>query len=225
MTPTRRELLFTLPVIASAVQRTAASPAKSWKPKVGILCRYTDANIEFAAAEGFKSLELNAGARSRLDAAAVTDEEIEKIKGSIARAGLEVSALGISVNHTAPDAAERTRINTYVAKVIELAGKMGVPYIATMSGNMPGRRFPEQVDEIVRVYNEKYFALCQQHKVRILWEPYPEGANIATGPIGYDALFKAFGNSAYVGIQWDPSHFVRQFMDPVQCMHDYIDKI
>jgi sugar phosphate isomerase/epimerase len=102
---------------------------------------------------------------------------------------------------------------------------MGVPYIATMSGNMPGRRFQEQVDELVRVYNEKYFALCQQHKVRILWEPYPEGANIATGPIGYDALFKAFGNSPYVGIQWDASHLVRQFMDPIQCMRDYMDMI
>jgi sugar phosphate isomerase/epimerase len=225
MTPTRREMLCTLPVIAAAVQRTAAAPAKSWKPKIGILCRYTEANIEFAAAEGFKSLELNAAPKSRLDAAVVTDEEIEKAKSSISRAGLEVSALGIAVNHTAPDANERARVNTYVSKVIELAGKMGVPYLATMSGNMPGRPFQEQVDEIVRIYNEKYFPLCQQHKVRILWEPYPEGGNIATGPIGYDALFKAFGNSPYVGIQYDASHLVRQFMDPIQCMRDYIDKI
>ncbi|HYK87165.1 MAG TPA: sugar phosphate isomerase/epimerase family protein [Acidobacteriota bacterium] len=225
MPPTRRELLLTLPVIASAVRGTAASPAKSWKPKLGILCRYTDANVEFAAAEGFKSLEISATQKSRLDAAVVTDEEIEKVKNNIARTGLVVSALGIAVNHTAPDAAERARINTYVAKVIELAGKMGVPYVATMSGNMPGRRFQEQVDEIVKIYNEKYFALCQQHKVRILWEPWPEGPNIATGPIGYDALFKAFGNSPHIGIQWDASHLVRQFMDPVQCMRDYIDKI
>jgi sugar phosphate isomerase/epimerase len=192
---------------------------------VGILCRYTEANIEFAAAEGFKSLELTASQRSRLDAFATTDDEIVKVKDSISRAGLEVSALGISVNHTAPDPAERARINEYVGKVIVLAGKMGVPYIATMSGNMPGRRFQEQVDEIVKVYNEKYFPLCQQHKVRILWEPYPEGANIATGPIGYDALFKAFGNSPYVGIQYDASHLIRQFMDPIQCMRDYMDEI
>ncbi len=225
MSPTRREMLFTLPIVAAAAQRAAAYPAGSWKPKIGILCRYTEGNIEFAAAEGFKSLELSATRRSRLDASTATDEDIEKIKRSIARAGLEVSALGISVNHTAPDAAQRAEINTYVVKVIELAGKMGVPYIATMSGNMPGRRFQEQVDEIVRVYNEKYFAACQQHKVRILWEPYPEGGNIATGPIGYDALFKAFGSSPYVGIQWDASHLVRQFMDPIQCMRDYMDKI
>lgn len=225
MTPTRRELLCTLPVLAAAVQRAAAAPAKSWRPKIGILCRYTEANIEFAAAEGFKSLELSVPPKSRLDATTVTDEEVEKAKSLISRSKLEVSVLGIAVNHTAPDAAERTRINTYVGKVIELAGKMGVPFLATMSGNMPGRPFQQQIDEIVRVYGEKYFPLCQKHKVRLLWEPWPEGPNLATGPVGYDALFKAFGNSPYVGIQFDASHLVRQFMDPIQCMRDYVDKI
>jgi sugar phosphate isomerase/epimerase len=224
MLPTRREVLFAIPAVGAAAARAAAAP-KSWKPKIGILCRFTDANIEFAAAEGFKSLELTAAPKSRLDAAVVTDEEIGKIKGVISRVGLEVSALGHAVNHTAPDKAERERINAYTCKIIELAGKMGVPYLATMSGNMPGRPFQEQVDEIVRVYNERYFPLCQKHSVRILWEPWPEGPNVATGPIGYEALFKAFGDSPHVGIQYDASHLVRQFMDPIHCMRDYIGKI
>ncbi len=225
MSQTRRELLCSLPVLAAAAQQTFSATAKSWKPKIGILCRYTEANIEFAAAEGFKSLELTASPKSRLDAAAIKDSDVETIKSVIARSGLEVSVLGIAVNHTAPDAAERTRINTYVSKVIDLAGKMGVPYVATMSGNMRGVSFGKQVDEVVRVYNEKYFPLCQKNRVRILWEPWPEGPNLATGPVGYDALFKAFGNSPYVGIQFDASHLVRQFMDPIQCMRDYRDRI
>jgi len=225
MIHTRREILFALPAMGAAAARVAASAPGSWKPKIGILCRYTEANIEFAAAEGFKSLELTAAPKSRLDAAVVTDAEVEKAKSLISRAGLEVSALGHAVNHTAPDKAERDRINAYTGKVIELAGKMGVPYLATMSGNMPGRPFQEQIDEVVRVYNDRYFPLCEKHKVRILWEPWPEGPNLATGPIGYEALFKAFGNSPYVGIQFDASHLLRQFMDPLQCMRDYMDKI
>ena len=127
--------------------------------------------------------------------------------------------------YTAPDPAERNRVNAYVAKVIEMAGKMGVPYLATMSGNMPGRPFQEQVDEIVRVYTEKYFPLCQKHNVRLLWEPWPEGPNVATGPVGYEALFKAFGDSPHVGIQFDASHLVRQFMDPLQCLRDFVGKV
>ena len=58
-----------------------------------------------------------------------------------------------------------------------------------------------------------------------MWEPWPEGPNIATSPVGYEALFKAFGNTPYVGLQYDPSHLVRQFMDPIQAARDFVDKI
>ena len=110
-------------------------------------------------------------------------------------------------------------------KAIELAGKLGVPYIGTASGKDATKKLAQQVDEIVRVYNEKYFAACEKYKVRILWEPWPGGANIATSPVGYEALFKGFGNSPYVGLQYDPSHLVRQFMDPIQAARDFVDKI
>jgi sugar phosphate isomerase/epimerase len=83
----------------------------------------------------------------------------------------------------------------------------------------------EQVDEIVRVYTEKYFPLCEKYKVRVLWEPYAAGPNIGTGPVGWEALFKAFNNSPNVGLQFDPSHLVWQFMDPVQAARDFADKI
>jgi len=224
MTHTRRTLLGALPAVAAATQAARAAAA-SWKPKIGVLGRYTEQNIEFARAEGFKSLELVCSAKSRMDANTVTDLELEKIKKHCASAGLEISVLGIPVNHTAPDPAKRAEINSYVSKVIEMAGKLGVSYIATMSGNMPGRPFAEQIDEIVRVYNEKYFALCEKHKVRLIWEPWPEGPNLATGPVGYEALFKAFGNSPHVGIQFDASHLVRQFMDPLQCLRDWVGKV
>jgi len=59
------------------------------------------------------------------------------------------------------------------------------------------------VDDIVRVYTERYFPACQANKVRILWEPYPGGANIAISPAGFEALFKGFGDSPYVGLQYD----------------------
>ena len=81
------------------------------------------------------------------------------------------------------------------------------------------------MDEIVRVYTEKYFAACEKNKVRILWEPYAGGPNIGTGPLGWEALFKAFKDSPWVGLQFDPSHLVWQFMDPVQAARDFADKI
>jgi sugar phosphate isomerase/epimerase len=131
----------------------------------------------------------------------------------------------VTQNHIAADAAKRKSDNDYFVKAIELAGKLGVPYMGAMSGKDPDKPFQAQVDEIVRVYNERYFPVCEKNKVRICWEPWPEGPNIATSPAGYDALFKAFGDSPFVGLQFDPSHFVRQFMDPIQTARDYVDKI
>ncbi len=139
--------------------------------------------------------------------------------------GVHVSALQVTQNHISSDSSQRSHETAYFVKAIELAGKLGVPYIGTASGKDPSKTLAQQVDEIVRVYNEKYFPSCEKYHVRVLWEPWPGGPNVATGPAGYEPLFKAFGNSPYVGLQYDPSHLVWQMMDPIQTARDFVDKI
>lgn len=122
-----------------------------------------------------------------------------------------------SENHTHPDLVQRAAINQRFIQTIELAAKLGVPYVGAMSGNLPGRKLQDQVDEIVRVYTEKYFPLLEKYNVKIVWEPWAGGPNLATGPVGYEALFRGFKNSPLIGLLFDPSHLQWQFMDPVQC--------
>ena len=168
---------------------------------------------------------LDGGIHSSLSATSITDEQISEVKGVLDRNQMHVSAFQITVNHLDPDPEKRARTNDYFVKAIEVAGKLGVPYIGTASGKDHSKPFQQQIDEIVRVYTEKYFPACQQSHVRILWEPWPEGPNLATSPVGFEALFKGFGDSPYVGLQYDPSHLVRQFMDPIQTARDFVDKI
>ncbi len=217
MTLTRRTVLTAVSA-AAAVQAQQRRYA-NWKPKLGVLCQYSDSNLEFVKAEGFTSMQV------RLDPDRLDDAAIARIKGNIERAGIYVSALAVDGNHIDPDPARRAQVNTYAAKCIELAGKMGIPNIGGQSGTIRGERLEQQVDEIVRVYTEKYFPVCEKYKVRILWEPYAGGPNIATGPVGWEALFKAFNNSPHVGLQFDPSHLVWQFMDPVAAAREFVDKI
>ena len=219
MNLTRRSFVMAMAPAALAQRRAM------WKPKLGVLGRFSEANVEFARQEGFSSIGLWADPKTSLDVDTLTDAAVENVKTVVGRSGLHLSVLGCTQNHINPDAAARARANTYFGKVIELAGKLGVAHVGTASGTMPGRPLDEQVREIVRVYTEKYFPLCQKHKVRILWEPYAGGPNIATGPVGYAALFQAFGDSPYVGLQYDPSHLVWQMMDPIQCARDFADKI
>ena len=223
----RRTLLgsATAAVCLAALSKAGASQME-WKPRLGILGKYTEANVDFALQEEFNNMILSAGAGvPGLDTTKITDEEIAGVKNHLLSKGMHVSALQVSGNHIAPDPAERTRENSNFVKAIELAGKLGVPYIGTQSGKDVSKPFAAQVDEIVRVYHEQYFAACEEHKVRILWEPWQGGPNIATSPVGFDALFTAFKDSRYVGLQYDPSHLLWQMMDPVQTAKDFIDKI
>ncbi|HUO32838.1 MAG TPA: sugar phosphate isomerase/epimerase [Bryobacteraceae bacterium] len=217
MTITRRTILAALPAMAAA--QAARNRAPNWKPKLGVLGDYSEANLEFVKAEGFTSMQL------RLNPEQLDDAAIASIKEHIGRSGIYISSLAVDGNHIDPDPARRARQNEHTAKCLELCGKLGIPNIGGQSGTIKGRPLAEQVNEIVRVYEEKYFPLCEKYKVRILWEPYAGGPNIATGPVGWEALFKAFNNSPHVGLQFDPSHLVWQFMDPVAAAREFADKI
>jgi sugar phosphate isomerase/epimerase len=219
---TRRAALGTAALAAAA---KSARAAKEWRPKLGALGPYTDANIEFVRQEGFNSMVLNVRKGTAIDPDNIDDAGIARVKSALARAGIFVSALQASSGHIDPDPGRRARVNAAFAKSIEIAGKLGVPYVGTSSGKDESKPYAKQIDEIVRVYNEKYFPACEKYEVKILWEPYPGGANLATSPAGFEALFKAFNNSPWVGLQYDPSHLVWQMMDPIQTARDFIDKI
>ncbi len=220
---TRRSLFAGMAVAGSSAVLAGARPA--WRPKLGILGEFTPGNVDFAKAEGFTSMGIWAHENGGLDANHSTDERLEQVRAKFQQTGVYLSVVGATINHIAADPAERKRENDYFVNVIRMAGKVGAPYVGTASGIMRGRPLKEQVAEIVRVYETVYFPVCQKSKVRILWEPWPDGPNLATGPQGYDALFGAFGNSPYVGLQYDPSHLVRLFMDPIQTARDYGDRI
>ena len=218
MTVSRRTVLTALSAAAAAqAQRQRTHP--NWKPKLGALAVYSESNIDFLKAEGFTSVQL------RLDPNKLDDTAISGIKDKLQKSGLYVSSLACDGNHIDPDPALREKQNTYAIKCIELCGKLGIPGIGGQSGTIKGRPLAEQVDQIVKVYSEKYFPALEKNNVRILWEPYAGGPNIATGPVGWEALFKAFNGSPHVGLQFDPSHLVWQFMDPVQAARDFADKI
>jgi sugar phosphate isomerase/epimerase len=217
VTVTRRSILTTIAATA-AVQAQRNRPP-SWKPKLGTLGNYTEANVDFTKAEGFTSMEL------RLDPMKQDDAALAAIKDKMQRSGLYFSSLACDGNHIDPDPARRARQIQIARKSIEVCGKLGIPAIAGQSGKIAGTPLQQQVDEIVKVYTENYFPLCEQYKVKILWEPYAGGPNIGTGPVGWEALFKAFHDSPNVGLQFDPSHLVWQFMDPVQAARDFVSKI
>ena len=141
------------------------------------------------------------------------------MKRSLAARGLTLVALNGGGNHLDPAAQQR------FVKIIELAGRLGVSFIGGSSGAIAGRPLDEQVQAIVKAYETQYFPSCEKYKVRILWEPYVNPANIATSPVAFAALLRAFNDSPYVGLQMDPSHLAWQMIDPVAATREFAQYI
>ena len=140
---TRRVILQSAVAVAVAGAATA-----HWKPKLGIYCRYSPANIAFAGQEGFTCLQLTASGPISPDA---TDEQLAEVKRSLVARGLTLVALNGGGNYLDPAAQQR------FVKIIELAGHLGVSFIGGSSGAIPGRSLDEQVQAIVKVYETQYF--------------------------------------------------------------------
>jgi Sugar phosphate isomerases/epimerases len=220
---TRRTLLESsaLPLLAQAARAQRPAP-KSWHPKLGIFCRFSPANLEFARQEGFTCAQLAIGPGLQPD---TSGKAVDEIKETIRKSGVTVVALSASVNHLDPNPAARERIQTRFVQTLELAAALDVPYVGTSSGAVPGQAFDKQVADVVKVYEAKYFPLCEKHHLRILWEPYVNPGNIAVGPVGFSALLTAFHDSPFVGIQLDPSHLAWQMIDPAACAREFAGKI
>jgi len=183
----RRKLLS---AVTLAPALSASAQFKSWKPKMGILANFSEANVLFAKNQGFTSIGLFAHYKTTLDLSRpLPKQRIDQVKRTIKESGLHLSVIGChQPNHIAAEPTERARGNEYFLRAIELAGELGAPFVGTCSGRIADKPLDEQADEIFRVYSEKYFPACQKHRVRILWEPYAGGPNVATGPVGYERL-------------------------------------
>ena len=68
VTITRRTVLTAMS--AAAAGQAQRNRVPSWKPKLGVLGQYSDANLEFVKAEGFTSMQLQLSP-GRLDDAAI----------------------------------------------------------------------------------------------------------------------------------------------------------
>ena len=74
-------------------------PTNPWKPKLGIYCRYSPANIAFAGEEGFTGVQLAAGGLISPDS---TEEQLAEVKRSLSAHGLTLVALNGGGNHLDP---------------------------------------------------------------------------------------------------------------------------
>jgi len=187
--------------------------ALEWAKSVGFQC------LEFTTLPGHKGMDLPA----ELD----TAEKIAQFKARIDASGLEVGSVITAINPMAADAATAAAMTDYFKRLIVVAGKLGIGYVSSTSGQNPSISLDENVKLFGRVYRE-LVRIADDNGVRIVFENclhgYPHGMNIAVNPQTWEKIFNEV-DSPTLGLEFDPSHLVFQFIDPVEAAREFASRI
>ena len=210
---------------ASAAQASTAqadAPANTPYPKLSIITPYSPQKLAFAAQAGYEGVVVTPGEEFNPN---LSDSAIDGILATARNAGIRIVSIEyFGPNHTHPDAGKRAEAQAEFIRALEFCHRLGCKFVGTFSGGQPGVKMDDQAAAFADVFNEKYLPVCEKLDVGMGWENYPTGANFASTPAAMQAVFER-APSKRLGLEFDPSHFVRQYIDPVSAAWQFKDRI
>ena len=201
--------------------QTAVPPDTPY-PKLSIITPYSPEKLAFAAQAGYEGVVVTPGPDFNPE---LSDSAIDKILATARNAGIRIVSIEyFGPNHTDRDAGKRAAANAEFVRALEFCHRLGCKFVGTFSGGMPGASLEDQAKAYADVFNEKYLPVCEKLDVTMGWENYPNPANFASIPAGMEAVFERVP-SKRLGLEFDPSHFVRQYIDPIRVAWQFKDRI
>lgn len=188
-----------------------------------MLTKYSPQRLAFAAKAGYEAVEISRTESFTLEK--LTDTEIDRVKATANEAGIAILSFSCpGINHIDKDPNNRRNANASFLRCLELGHRLGCSFISTLSGGIPGAKVEDQVKAFCDVVNQRYLPVCEKLNLRMGWENYPDPENFATVPGIWEEVLERIPNRR-VGLEFDPSHLVRQFIDPVKAAWDFRDRI
>ncbi len=198
--------------------------------------------VDFAAENGLECLEVACWPRekatrryagvSHIDVDGMTPERAEEIRAYCQKKGVEISSLAYYPNTMDPDVEKRERYIAHLHKLIEASALLGVNMITTFIGRDPHKNVSDNL-ELVREIWPPILEHAAEKNVKVAIEncpmlftedEWPGGQNLMTTPANWRKVFEILDNP-YLGINYDPSHFVWQQIDYIKPLYEFKDKI
>ena len=176
--------------------------------------------VQAFAPHGFESFDLVFQPPDASKLSRIAEGVLERISGT----GAVVSALNTFANpFTGDESGEAAR--RLWRELIGRAGEFGCSIVAGFTGRLPGLPVKENIPRFVEVFSP-LVELAEERNVRIAFETCPkEGKpNIAVNPEAWRAIFEAVP-SPRLGLQWEPAHQLRQLMDPIAQLREWVVRV
>jgi len=176
--------------------------------------------LRWAARHGFKAVSIAVSPGSRfldLDAVIANPRSVLELEEE---SGVLVSAIGFYGNPISPDPQTRRLHTEFFLKVIRALHKMDKSVATGWVG-----RFPGSIEDNVREIGSVWPSILREAEdggIRVAIENCP--GNIMYRPDVWRAVFEKLGSEA-IGLEFDPSHLVCQFIEPLDAMDEFGDRI
>lgn len=198
--------------------------------------------IDTASELGFQCVEVacwpkgNAERRyagvSHIDVDNLDDEKVTYIQSYCKEKKVEISSLAYYPNTMDQDLEKRRLAVAHLKKVIAASSKLGIGMVTTFIGRDQTKSVEENLELVKEVWPE-IIREAEEHRVKIAIEncpmlfgedQWPGGQNLMTTPVIWRKVFEIL-KSDYLGINYDPSHFVWQMIDYIEPIYEFADKI
>jgi sugar phosphate isomerase/epimerase len=198
--------------------------------------------LQFAAAQRFSCVELMCwpvGKAERkyagvthVDVTDFTQARADDVNALAREHGVAISGLGYYPNALDPNPEVARRAVSHIKRVILAAEKLGIGQF----NSFVGRDWTQGVDENWPHFLKTWrplVAFAEDHDVRIGIEncpmlfsrdEWPGGKNLLTSPAIWRRAFADIP-SQHFGLNYDPSHFILQRMDPLSPLREFRGKL
>jgi sugar phosphate isomerase/epimerase len=200
--------------------------------------------MDFASENGFACVEVAcwpiekaerryAGV-SHIDVDKILDDDnyANHVLGYSTEKQVTISSLAYYPNILDQNIDKRNAAVNHLKKVILASDKLGVGVVTTFIGRDQNKSVEDNLELIKEVW-PSILKLAEEHEVKIAIEncpmyfgadQWPGGQNLMTTPANWKKVFEILP-SEYLGINYDPSHFVWQMIDYIKPIYEFPNKI
>ena len=169
---------------------------------------------------------------THVDVAGFTHAEADDVNALCAKYGVGLSGLGYYPNPLDPNLAAAKRVIGHLKKVILAAEKLGLKNVNTFVGRDWTRSVEDNWPRFLKTWRP-LIAFAEDHGIQIGIEncpmlftrdEWPGGKNLAATPVIWRRMFSDIP-SKHFGLNYDPSHFVLQHMDPASPLREFQSRL